>query len=609
MANKVINKNAGKGKTKTQKAKDVSRSVIQEGELKNVAVTDIDFTPFNYRKYFSEKALEDFATEIALHGIISPLTLRAMSSGRYELVAGERRLRAARIAKLKEVPAVIKVLTDDEVIELQLSENLQRENPHPMHEAQAIGQMQKTGKNINEIAARLGKSKQFVYSRLKLLTLIESLQEMFLADKFTILEAFEIASISQDSQAEFFNAYCTGWRDQKDFDLDNLSYALSQFKYDLKEAPFNTKDKELIPEAGACTGCPSNTASLKTLFPEFAKHAVCTSKSCYHRKCDAYFTLTCLNAIQEHEPDALLYSRKDVLEELLRLIPGAGSLPKYNRYEVTILSAPELPDKDDYCDESEAEEGEEPGSDSDGFTQAMEEYNSELESYNQMVESGKALKGLFISHNKIESFLFSPAAPGNHSFKNVVTAKQVQEAIKQGKATPELLKSEIERIKAREERAKEIDRDKVQDKVHTLFNSQLTEGQEKFILTEADSVGARLLVFQSLGYTARREVSAVLFKDREDSIGNEPGNLYDALCKLTDQEYCYLIRNAIATNPEAKLPNTDTGYSLYRMAESAGLEISAIERDQERKMKDRETKKNARITELEKRISTLNPAE
>src|ERR1700730_9533091 len=97
-------------KVNNKKTKITTHSMIQEGELKNVAVTNIDFSPFNYRKFFSEKALEDFATEIALHGIISPLTLRAIPSERYELVAGERRLRAARIAKLNEVPAVIKVL-------------------------------------------------------------------------------------------------------------------------------------------------------------------------------------------------------------------------------------------------------------------------------------------------------------------------------------------------------------------------------------------------------------------------------------------------------------------------------------------------------------------
>lgn len=118
-----------------------NKAANQQEQFKNIPVADIDYSPLNYRKYFSQPDLENFAAELVQHGIISPLTVRLMPSGRFELVAGERRLRAAVIARLKEVPAMVKTLSDEEVIEIQLAENIQRENPHPMHEAQAIGQM------------------------------------------------------------------------------------------------------------------------------------------------------------------------------------------------------------------------------------------------------------------------------------------------------------------------------------------------------------------------------------------------------------------------------------------------------------------------------------
>ncbi|HMH32127.1 MAG TPA: ParB/RepB/Spo0J family partition protein [Puia sp.] len=597
-------------KAKTQKSVNSSPSLIQEGELKNVAITDIDFSPLNYRKFFSKKALEDFATEIALHGIISPLMLRSMPSGRYELVAGERRLRAAMIAKLSEVPAVAKILTDEDVIEIQLSENLQREDPHPMHEAQGIGQMQKARKTIDEIAARLGKSKVFVYSRLKLLTLIDALQEMFLADKINLTEAVEIASISAASQQEFYDEYCSDWKEQENFELDNIMYALSRFKYDLKEAPFNPKDKGLLPSAGACTACPSNSATLKTLFPEYAKHAVCTNKECYRKKCDAHFSFSLVSAFQEHKPDALLFHGSDsgIIEEVVRLVPSAGDLLKYNRYEVSILSAPQMPEKEDFSEEWETEEGEEPESDEDGFAQAMEEYNADLEAYNLFIQSGKALKGLLVTKSKTELILFSPEALEQYGSKSKVTAKEVQDAIKAGKATPELLQAEIGRISAREERAKEIDREKVQVLVHSRFNNHIAEVETGVTPTEADKVGARLLIFQSLDYTTRSKVSAVLFGGSEDSDEQEKENLYESLRKLTDHEYSYLIRTAVASKPESKFPNNDTGYVLYQMAESSGLDIATIEEEQEKKSKNREAKQNDRIKELEKKISKMNPA-
>src|SRR5215831_11451056 len=172
--------------------------LLNDTNFINIKTDDIEFSPLNYRKYFSEESLQQFAEELKQHGIISPVMIRNSSNGKckYELVAGERRLRAARIAGLQTVPAAIVSLTDEQVIEIQLSENLQRENPHPMHEAQAIGQMQATGKTIDEIAVRLGKSKQFVYTRLKLLSLIDFFQEMLLAGVISLQEALQIASLS-----------------------------------------------------------------------------------------------------------------------------------------------------------------------------------------------------------------------------------------------------------------------------------------------------------------------------------------------------------------------------------------------------------------------------
>jgi hypothetical protein len=124
--------------------------IASRSEYKDLPVDQIDYSPFNYRKKYSQKDLEDFAVEIAQHGIISPLTIRRLASDKYELVAGERRLRAAKIAGLSMVPVVVKEYTDEHVREIQLAENLQRENPHPLHEVFAIGQMQQSERSRRE---------------------------------------------------------------------------------------------------------------------------------------------------------------------------------------------------------------------------------------------------------------------------------------------------------------------------------------------------------------------------------------------------------------------------------------------------------------------------
>ena len=393
--------------------------------------------------------------------------------------------------------------------------------------------------------------------------------------------------------------------------MDSLSYTLSRFKYDLSEAPFNPKDKKLLPAIGACTGCKFNTASLKTLFPEFAKEAICTNKDCYQNKCDAHFIFLVATAFQKHKPNALLYYglNPNAIDAIIRLVPGADELPKYDRHDVTIFEAPEKPEKEDFNNDEEVDEDEEPEFDEEGFAQAMQEYNTDLEAYNLAEQNGKILKGLFVSQSKIEILLFSPEASPNNSFKPAITAKEVQAAIQAGQATPELLIAEIDRINAREERAKEIDRDKMQDSVHKNFTASISEIKEGIAITDADMAAAKLLIFQSLGYTTRSKVSAVLFGESENSDTKGQENLFDILKNISDQQYAYLIRMAVVSKPECKFPKTDTGYFLYQMADAGGLNIAAIEEEQDNKARIRETKLKERIKDLENKISKFKTSD
>ena len=137
------------------KNKKQTQTVMEQGKPETLSTEKIDFSPLNYRKYFRQEDLEKFAEELKIHGIISPLTVRKLANGKFQLVAGERRLRAAKIAKLQTVPVIIRILTDEQVTEIQLAENLQRENPHPLDEANAVKLMQDTGKTIDEISPAL----------------------------------------------------------------------------------------------------------------------------------------------------------------------------------------------------------------------------------------------------------------------------------------------------------------------------------------------------------------------------------------------------------------------------------------------------------------------
>lgn len=131
------------------------------------------------RKDFDEKALSELAESIEQHGVLQPLVVRPLANGSYQLVAGERRWRAARIAGLTEVPVVIKELTDEEVIEIAMIENLQREDLNPLEEALGYRYMMDELKITQEQAAeKVGKSRPAVANTLRLLKLPNEVQEM-----------------------------------------------------------------------------------------------------------------------------------------------------------------------------------------------------------------------------------------------------------------------------------------------------------------------------------------------------------------------------------------------------------------------------------------------
>lgn len=589
-------------KQRKDKITPATTTLLRDADFAQIKTDDINFSPLNYRKYFSEEALQSFAEELNQHGIISPLTVRVTNKNRYELVAGERRLRAARIAGLPTVPAAIVSLTDEQVIEIQLAENLQRENPHPMHEAQAIGQMQQTGKTIDEIAARLGKSKQFVYTRLKLLSLIDSFQEMVLANAISLQVALQIAALSAESQREFFAEHCSKWKKQKNFEIYNLDYYLNQYRYGLKNAPFNTKDKNLVPEVGACSACPSNSATLKSLFPEMAKQAVCSNKECYNNKCTLHFIAVLSEAINTYQPTALLYNNQltDMAEKIIALIPGASDLSRHNANQITVIQKPALPDKEDYKDYDSEE------LDEDEFNGAMDSYYSELEAYNLHVKSGHYAVAVLLGNKTFEPVYFSMEKPKPSPIGGQpVTAKEVQAAIKSGSATPELLQDEIDRIKQREKRAEELDTEKVQLIVHNDFTEFVSNAANNTGLTDADKAGLKLVLYQSLDYTAKSKVAETLLTRKGKRTDDTNKDLFERFSNLSESEFAYLIRMAICSKSDSKYPKQEAGYCLYRMAEAAGLPVKTIEDTQEAKRKERKEKQDLKIQELKKKLTKL----
>ncbi|MBQ2827793.1 MAG: ParB/RepB/Spo0J family partition protein [Clostridia bacterium] len=151
---------------------------ISSSSTEKVKLVDIVPNKDQPRKKFNDESLSELADSILQHGVIQPLLVRPLSGGTYQLVAGERRWRASRMAGLKEVPVVIKDLSDEEASVIAMIENLQREDLNPIEEADGIKYLMiKYGLTQEEVSERVGKSRSAVANSLRLLKLPESITE------------------------------------------------------------------------------------------------------------------------------------------------------------------------------------------------------------------------------------------------------------------------------------------------------------------------------------------------------------------------------------------------------------------------------------------------
>jgi len=175
-------------------------------QLLTIRLDELHESPLNPRKHYDEEALKQLAESLQASGQITPITVRVSRNGKggYEIAAGHRRRRAAMLAGLTHLEAKVRDdLTDDDAgfIEILNIENLQRDDLHPLEEAQGFRTlMEKAGYDIPKIAARIGKSVKYVYDRLKLLQLIKPAQQLFLDGRFEAGHAILLARLSPEDQ-------------------------------------------------------------------------------------------------------------------------------------------------------------------------------------------------------------------------------------------------------------------------------------------------------------------------------------------------------------------------------------------------------------------------
>jgi len=175
-------------------------------EIQEINVDELRPNPYQPRKTFDQDALNELAASIKEHGIFQPLIVKKSIKG-YEIIAGERRFRAAKLAGLTKVPTIIRQFTDEQMMEIALLENLQRENLNTIEEALAYKSMiDHLGITQDEVASKVGKSRSYITNMLGILTLPKEIQDMVVSGDLTMGHA-RVLSKLEDSEKVMYLAH------------------------------------------------------------------------------------------------------------------------------------------------------------------------------------------------------------------------------------------------------------------------------------------------------------------------------------------------------------------------------------------------------------------
>lgn len=271
--------------------------MTETAQFQRIPLAELTLPGFNPRQHEDSRELKDLAASIAETGVLEPIIVRPRD-GKYEIVAGSRRFRASRMAKQKDIPAIIRELTNEEARDLAVIENLQRTQLHWLDEANGFAHLLTGGMTADALAQRVGKPRLYIYQRLALTRLIPKLQEVAYKDKITVAVGLLLGRLTAKVQAAIVDEL--GKYDR--LTASDVKDYIERYVYlDLSQAPFEMSDASLVLEAGSCSGCPKRSGASPMLFPDLrSKGETCTDPICFEAKCQELIARQ-----QEKYPNAL----------------------------------------------------------------------------------------------------------------------------------------------------------------------------------------------------------------------------------------------------------------------------------------------------------------
>lgn len=413
---------------------------------------------FRSTQEVSNDALQDLTNSILQFGVIQPVLLRPHpeNPGSYILISGERRYRASKLAGKSDIPAYIKEVNDETALVLQITENMQRENVHPLNEAKGYKIILENDKTITttELASRFAKSETYILQRLKLNDLVKEAKKDFYNNKMNIGHALLLARLTPQHQKEAIEEiinYKGGYGtvgELQEFVERNIMNNLSK-------APFDLIDPDLYKKAGACTHCPKRSGASPLLFADIKEKDKCFDRNCFMTKCER-FVVNQTREVVETQPDIVFLTdnfqpHQDVLD---------------------ILTEHKI--------------------------KPLREYNE----FSEHSQGGAKVKGLWISGSKAG---------------HIATIYLKNKTSELSGSETENEKTMISKIQQRMIRGRELDHEKVYEKILEGLKNHATQkkGYSKRLMAD-EEILLWYIIFDKAGYQLKRELMKFIGLTKED---------------------------------------------------------------------------------------------
>lgn len=275
-------------------------------EFANIELALIAPSLTNPRKNFNPTKLAELAEDIKRRGIDTPITVRPLPGSRvadtdrtvqFELVCGERRLRASELAGVATIPAMVRALTNDQALEIQLCENLKRDDLTELEEAEGYETLMKHANiTADQVGERIGKSRSYVYGRIKLLDLCSEARVSLRDGTIDASRALLVARIPDHKlQIKAMKEVVSGGSYYHGEPLtyrQALEHVQRNYMLKLSEAKFKITCVDLVPAAGSCKTCTKRTGHDPDLFSDVKGADICTDPPCFHKKEEAHAAAT-----------------------------------------------------------------------------------------------------------------------------------------------------------------------------------------------------------------------------------------------------------------------------------------------------------------------------